>query len=236
MVHPGPVVPPTVASLVLSGGGAKGAFEVGAVRYLYDQGIRPTAICGTSVGSMNALKLAEGEPGPAGGDPLQGLAGLENIWLGLQANADMWQEQPWLAALDPVLKTNLGFGLPDVDPVPGVHVTASTVPADPFDSLLGNVANALNAIEAIVNVGSAALAELSPILTAPSLLTLAPLIALMEDRLDLSKVAQWVQRGGALRLATVALESGNLRYVTESGQVVERDGSVVVSAVGSNAG
>ena len=48
-------------AIVLSGGGTKGDFEVGAVRCLYEQGILPNILCGTSVGSVNALKLAEGE-------------------------------------------------------------------------------------------------------------------------------------------------------------------------------
>lgn len=51
----------TKIALSLAGGFAHGSFEVGAVRYLYDQGIRPNILCGTSVGALNALKLAEGE-------------------------------------------------------------------------------------------------------------------------------------------------------------------------------
>jgi predicted acylesterase/phospholipase RssA len=48
-------------ALVLSGGGAKGCFEVGAVQHLWEQGYRPDIICGVSVGALNAVKLAEGE-------------------------------------------------------------------------------------------------------------------------------------------------------------------------------
>ena len=55
--RPGIVNP--VVGIVLAGGGAKGSFEVGVVRYLYDRGIRPNIICGTSVGALNAIKLAE---------------------------------------------------------------------------------------------------------------------------------------------------------------------------------
>lgn len=80
-------------ALVLSGGASRGDFEVGAVQYLYRiRGLHPSIICGTSVGAINALKLAEGEPktaakaGPDG--HLQGLAGLEEIWLSLQKNDD----------------------------------------------------------------------------------------------------------------------------------------------------
>jgi hypothetical protein len=48
-------------AIVLSGGGAKGDFEVGAVRCIYDRGIRPDIICGVSVGAINAVKL-RGDP------------------------------------------------------------------------------------------------------------------------------------------------------------------------------
>jgi predicted acylesterase/phospholipase RssA len=59
-------------ALVLSGGGAKGSFEVGAVKYLWEQGYRPDIICGVSVGALNAAKLAECKDTSA--------AELEAIW------------------------------------------------------------------------------------------------------------------------------------------------------------
>jgi hypothetical protein len=46
--------------LVLGGGGARGNFQVGVVRYLYQRNFRPSVIAGTSVGAINAIKLAEG--------------------------------------------------------------------------------------------------------------------------------------------------------------------------------
>ncbi len=44
--------------LVLSGGGAKGAYHVGAVQCLADHGVRFTAIAGTSVGALNGAVVA----------------------------------------------------------------------------------------------------------------------------------------------------------------------------------
>jgi hypothetical protein len=62
-------------ALVLSGGGATGSFEVGVLQYLYRKlEFRPRIICSTSVGSVNALKLAEGEGD--GTDPNRGFQGL----------------------------------------------------------------------------------------------------------------------------------------------------------------
>ena len=44
-----------VVGLVLSGGGARGDFEVGAVRYLYELGIRSTVLTGSPVGLRTTL-------------------------------------------------------------------------------------------------------------------------------------------------------------------------------------
>jgi predicted acylesterase/phospholipase RssA len=45
-------------AFVLSGGGARGALQVGAVRALIEAGIRPDVLIGTSIGSWNAAVLA----------------------------------------------------------------------------------------------------------------------------------------------------------------------------------
>jgi NTE family protein len=79
-------------ALVLSGGGATGAFEVGALKYLYANLFRPDIICATSVGAVNALKLAEGE----GPEPNRGFAGLEELWLGLKTDDDMYVLDQWV--------------------------------------------------------------------------------------------------------------------------------------------
>jgi len=48
-------------ALVLSIGATEGDFEVGAVRRLFELGVTPDLIAGTSVGAINAAKLAEGK-------------------------------------------------------------------------------------------------------------------------------------------------------------------------------
>lgn len=47
-------------AMVLSGGGARGAFQVGVWRYLSEIGWRPQLICGTSVGGINAAAMGCG--------------------------------------------------------------------------------------------------------------------------------------------------------------------------------
>lgn len=61
-------------AFVLSGGASLGAVQVGMARALYDEGIRPDLIIGTSVGAVNGAWLA-------GERPIEGLA---EVWRSLR--------------------------------------------------------------------------------------------------------------------------------------------------------
>lgn len=50
--------------LVLAGGGAKGAYQAGALRYLAEIGFVPHVIAGTSIGALNGAVLASYQPFP----------------------------------------------------------------------------------------------------------------------------------------------------------------------------
>ena len=53
----------TETALVLQGGGALGAYEVGVAKRLYEQpGFSPTILSGVSIGAINAAVLAQGGP------------------------------------------------------------------------------------------------------------------------------------------------------------------------------
>lgn len=45
-------------AFVLGGGGARGAFQAGALRALFEAGIKPDILVGTSIGGLNAAYLA----------------------------------------------------------------------------------------------------------------------------------------------------------------------------------
>lgn len=47
-------------ALILSGGGARGAFQVGVLKYLDEIGWHPDMICGSSAGAVNAAALGSG--------------------------------------------------------------------------------------------------------------------------------------------------------------------------------
>ena len=47
--------------LALEGGGAKGAFHIGAVQACLEAGLRPDVVAGTSIGALNAAMIAQGD-------------------------------------------------------------------------------------------------------------------------------------------------------------------------------
>ena len=65
---------PMKVGLVLSGGGAKGAYQVGMLKALYEQGVTIDAISGASIGALNGAILA-------GSNSLaEGVKRLQTVW------------------------------------------------------------------------------------------------------------------------------------------------------------
>lgn len=52
---------PSQTALVLGGGGAKGAYEIGAIEALSELGIEAGSVYGTSIGALNAAMYAQGD-------------------------------------------------------------------------------------------------------------------------------------------------------------------------------
>lgn len=63
---------------VLSGGGAKGSFQVGVMRRLTERGIIPDAVYGCSVGALNATAYT-----------YAGVDEMEKVWLGINRRSDI---------------------------------------------------------------------------------------------------------------------------------------------------
>jgi len=68
-------------AVVLSGGGAKGAYQVGVLKALRERGVVPDIYCGTSVGAFNGGMLASGRT----------LDEVEALWRGLR-RSDVFTE------------------------------------------------------------------------------------------------------------------------------------------------
>ena len=197
---------PTAISL--SGGGAKGDFQVGALRLLYDLGIRPDIVCGVSVGAINAARLADVAP-PAG--PAQkeaSLRALEEIWSSLRTNSDMWVEEPWYRQLQRAPQDALDFAVAALNPLIPLHgLRIGMMLAG------GNLRADLGALAQVPN--------------AESLYNLGPIAARLQDP-GFFQPGRVADSGIRLRIGTVSLSTGNLRWITENGALVERDGRTPV--------
>lgn len=88
-----------VATLVLSGGGAKGAFQIGAERVLREEfGYRWDRIFGVSVGALNATLLAQRE-----------YKRLMDLWLNIREE-DIYRKFSWpIVAFRLAIQHKLGF-------------------------------------------------------------------------------------------------------------------------------
>src|SRR5690349_15470688 len=103
--------PPAKLALVVAGGGTRGDFEIGVLRYLYERGHLPEIVCGTSAGAITAAKLAEGGKriGSGGKDErVQAFEELEQTWLRLHDDQDMWRAEAWWTGVQAELRDALG--------------------------------------------------------------------------------------------------------------------------------
>lgn len=77
-------------AIVLSGGGAKGAFQVGVLDELINvRGVKPSIVVGTSTGAIQALGVAQND-----------IERLKAFWLGLRGDGDIYKSRfALLAAL-----------------------------------------------------------------------------------------------------------------------------------------
>lgn len=79
--------------LVLSGGGAKGAYQVGVLKALQELGTRIDVLAGASIGSLNGAILA------AAPDMSVGVSRLERLWSELAVNSPLALQVPYIQLL-----------------------------------------------------------------------------------------------------------------------------------------
>ena len=231
--------PEPIVGLVLSGGGATVGFQVGALRYLYDVvGITPTVITGTSAGSILGALLAQADDNPG---QRRILAEIEQQYETLKYRSDIMVELDWFTELQklvpalqlvaqvrasrpqpetvtrPALGPNrsrrrLGNGrpgssgesvirLPHWDPTPVRETLAA----------IWSLGRARPAIDALLRGGR----------EEQSLYRRGPIF----DRLLGPQMFDPARLAGStteFRVAVVALETGELRYVTGRGVLVDR--------------
>jgi NTE family protein len=90
--------------LVLSGGGAKGAYQVGVVKALVEMGTQVDAVAGASIGALNAAILASS---PSLKD---GAERMEEVWMALANKSPLAPNLPAYLRFLMMAGINLNFG------------------------------------------------------------------------------------------------------------------------------
>ncbi len=115
-------------AIVLSGGGARGAYEVGVLSYIFDelratrgQRVHVDVICGTSVGAINSAALAASMS-----EQQAGIRHLVKLWENLTIDRVLGFGWRQAANLTGVLGTGIATGL--VDPAPMARLIRRQVP------------------------------------------------------------------------------------------------------------
>ncbi len=229
--------PEPVVGLVLSGGGATVGFQVGALRYLYDVvGIAPTVIAGTSAGSILAALLAQADD-YAGQRRILGQ--IEEQYETLRYRSDIMIELEWFTELQklapalqrvaearashpqamirPALPPTrsrrwLGNGRPGGTGEPGIRLPHwDSTPVRETLSAIWSVGRARPDFDALLRGGR----------QEQSLYRRGPIFGRLLGP-EIFDPARLARSATELRVAVVALESGELRYVTGRGVLVDR--------------
>ncbi|WP_022911016.1 patatin-like phospholipase family protein [Aestuariimicrobium kwangyangense] len=242
-----------VEGLVLSGGGSKVSFQLGALRYLYEVvGIRPSVVVGTSSGSILSAMIGQST------DPEEQAAGvrqLEGLLYELRRQSDMFTERPWFTTLQARGQEWVAL-LSTERPMPSApklgatrkRATDDDPPLADEEQLSGQaetlrIAMAENTPETsgwspsvVMQLMSSlprlrgAPSDLGTILRGAeatrSMYRPGPLLErlLDEQTYRSDKVAS---SGMTVRISTVCLESGELRFMRQDGRLVDRDDEVV---------
>jgi predicted acylesterase/phospholipase RssA len=217
-------------AFVLSGGGAKGSFSAGALDYLIRElGITPSILTGTSAGALCAGILAQART-PA---EFYAVAGqLRDDIIRMSVSGAAFAPQPWLGALDGtaagddiqnLVKGRTRAPIPP-DPTSDVDVLADATPPEltlrqgweDLKSLVTTVATQRKALHSFA-ANNRSIMVLDPLATAFQ----GKSPGMGPSPVDEAAVAR---PGVQLRLTVTALQDACIRYVTESGALVEIDG------------
>ncbi|GAA4908617.1 hypothetical protein GCM10025789_30270 [Tessaracoccus lubricantis] len=239
---------PEVVTCTLSGGGSRASFQLGALDYLYkhDERFTPSVFVGTSAGSIIASALAQG----ATRDEQRAyLERLRTIWDGMREQGDMFTPRPWFSTVEKQGPTLLELVKPPRPEPPKPrqpliqlpflrqqHQTPVT-PSSPVEDL-DPLELALQPDEevrsewSLATIGAMAgafgrlrLSDLNAVATGVertrSMYRPGPVLAQLLDH-DMFVPNRVAGSGMTLRIAMVGLESGELRFMTQDGQLVDR--------------
>lgn len=238
-------------SCTLSGGGSRASFHLGALDYLYrhDERFAPTAFVGASAGAIVASALAQASDREG---QRAYLKRLSSIWLSMKAPGDMFTPRPWYRRLQSEGPGWLEVVSPPPRPtppreprvLPGIlpffraatreeEPTRPDTPSDPLelaltpdeevrsDWSLAALSGLASHLGRLPRIGSDLNTIWHGVEQSRSMYRPGPVLAQLLDpeTFDPARVAT---SGVTLRIAMVALESGELRYMTQAGCLVDR--------------
>ncbi|MDF1487076.1 patatin-like phospholipase family protein [Tessaracoccus caeni] len=236
-----------VVSCVLSGGGSRASFQIGALEYLYrhDPLFTPTVFVGTSAGSILAAGLSQYAKRA---DQLAWVHRIDDVWSAMTSSDDMFTPRRWFAKLQTDGPSWLDLVtpkppeppkapakplLPFLRPETPLPLSPDT-PTDPWEWALSpdkelraewsleTLSSLMGGLRQLPRIGTDLNAIWHGAERSRSLYQPGPVLKrlLEPETFDPEKVAS---SGMTLRLAMVALESGELRFMTETGELVDRD-------------
>jgi NTE family protein len=107
-------------ALVLQGGGALGAYQVGVFEALHHAGVEPDWVIGTSIGAINAAIIA-------GNEPANRLDRLTEFWNRIEQKQNLSLAESWFGAMSRNLQT-ISVGLPGFfRPRPSAFINPHTI-------------------------------------------------------------------------------------------------------------
>ena len=240
--------PAPLTACVLSGGGARASFQIGALDYLYahDPQFTPDMFVGTSAGAILAAGLAQHAERDG---QIEFLRQIDGLWSGMRGPEDMFVPRPWLARLLaeapswrelmqagrpvepparswlPLLRKRSGPKDPETPEDP-VEEALTPDPELRSETSLGLLAQLAGSLGKISRLGGDLIAVRAGLEQSRSLYRPGPVLAklLKTEVFDPRRVAG---SGLQLRIAMVALETGELHYMRQDGALVNRQDQVI---------
>lgn len=241
---------PEVVSCVLSGGGSRASFQLGALDYLYqhDEQFTPTIFVGTSAGSILASALAQ--DATRKGQKVY-LDRLRKIWDSMSSASDMFSPRPWYARLTlegpqwldlvkpavrpepprprppllPFLRQNSPASpATEIEPPTPLELALTPDSEEPVKSewSLATLSSIASHLGKLPRLGNDLNTIAHGLEVTRSMYRPGPVLAQLLHE-DTFKPARVATAGTTLRIAMVSLESGNLRFMTQDGTFVDRE-------------
>lgn len=237
---------PRSIAVVLSGGGSRASFQIGALRYLYehDPHFTPSIFAGSSAGAILAAGLAQYAEAR---EQRTFLEQVDRIWSNMSESSDMFTPRPWMARLQAQAPSWLELvsgkaerSRPILPFLRSSHEDQPTTPASPKsppDPLelalmpdedhqpewsLGIVGQIAGQLGHLPRLGTELASIRQGVERTRSMYRPGPMLRELLDP-EVFDPGRVETSGTQLRVAMVALESGELRYMRGDGIICDRD-------------